>query len=268
MTKVNQRALNKAKKIEADEHDHKLSQLANELEKLKAQKLPTPKYFYKVGNTVKYRIGDTQFKIVEILENGKILKVQTNDNDKYGRYESHLEIMPLGVEEKTNFAIDLSNSRNINFASTPIETLISFYYNAGINDCPDYQRPLCWSLENKVRLIDSIFNKVEIGKFPLIRSEDGASDDRYELLDGKQRLNAIIGFYEDQFPYRGKYFSQLSKRDKRHFIDFPVAYAQIDPLTELEKLEYFVRMNFEGVPQSPEHLDKIKSRIKEIKAKK
>lgn len=69
-----------------------------------------------------------------------------------------------------------------------------------------YQRKLVWSEDEKARLIDSILKGYPI---PLILFAEFVGDDGrtyYEVLDGMQRLNAIVGFIENEYPVLGKYF--------------------------------------------------------------
>ena len=67
----------------------------------------------------------------------------------------------------------------INFNNSTIESLLHTYYNFGINMNPDYQRDYVWTMEDKLLLIDSIFNNIAfsinktsiiINKFILILS--------------------------------------------------------------------------------------------------
>lgn len=69
-----------------------------------------------------------------------------------------------------------------------------------------YQRKLVWSEEEKARLIDSILKGYPI---PLILFAEFIRNDGktyYEVLDGMQRLNAIVGFIENEYPVTEKYF--------------------------------------------------------------
>ncbi|ENS0171453.1 DUF262 domain-containing protein [Citrobacter freundii] len=65
-----------------------------------------------------------------------------------------------------------------------------------------YQRKLVWTMEEKEALVDSIKNGYPI---PLILLAD--VDGHYEIIDGLQRLNAIISYIENQFGSKGKYFN-------------------------------------------------------------
>lgn len=55
-----------------------------------------------------------------------------------------------------------------------------------------YQRKLVWSQQEKKALIDSILKQYPI---PLILL--ASQEDKYEIIDGMQRLNAIFGFIEN-----------------------------------------------------------------------
>lgn len=69
-----------------------------------------------------------------------------------------------------------------------------------------YQRKLVWSETEKACLIDSIIKGYPI---PLILFAEYTGEDGrtyYEVLDGMQRLNAIVSFLEDEYPVDQKYF--------------------------------------------------------------
>ena len=59
-----------------------------------------------------------------------------------------------------------------------------------------YQRKLVWTLEEKIKLIDSILKHYPIPLILLVQTEQGA----YEIIDGMQRLNAIFSFIENGYP--------------------------------------------------------------------
>ncbi|MGI1657342.1 MAG: DUF262 domain-containing protein, partial [Desulfitobacterium sp.] len=59
-----------------------------------------------------------------------------------------------------------------------------------------YQRKLVWTIKEKQNLIDSILKKYPVPLILLASTEDG----NFEIIDGMQRLNALFGFIENQFP--------------------------------------------------------------------
>lgn len=76
-----------------------------------------------------------------------------------------------------------------------------------------YQRKLVWTLEEKVRLVDSIINGYPIPLFLFATRTDSAGRKHYEILDGMQRLHSIFSYIENLFDFEGKFFDvdQLSR---------------------------------------------------------
>ncbi len=74
---------------------------------------------------------------------------------------------------------------------TSIQSIYTWYNDGKINVNRRYQRKLVWTLEEKQRLIESILNKYPIPAILLAEREHAAT---YEIIDGLQRLHAIISF--------------------------------------------------------------------------
>ena len=103
------------------------------------------------------------------------------------------------------------------------------HYQETIDFSPSYQRlGRLWKRDQKQLLADSILNGFDIPKFyfqfmPSI-SENKSKFYNYAIIDGKQRIEAILGFINDEFPLSdtfvffnkenhdeiaGKYFSEI-----------------------------------------------------------
>jgi len=128
---------------------------------------------------------------------------------------------------------------------------------------PDYQRDHVWEPRHKEALIKSIFENIDIGKFVFINRtyESGkATGNFYEVLDGKQRISAILEFYESRFPYCGLYYKDLCRQDRYHFTNYTVNYCYIDEkcLTDELKYKYFLMLNVGGVPQDEKHIEYVR----------
>lgn len=149
------------------------------------------------------------------------------------------------------------------YLSSPLSSLISKVLNYGVDFSPEYQRDYVWTIEDKEKLIQSIFEGRDIGKFIFLKYN---WDDKEEILDGKQRLDAIVDFYTSKIPYKGVYYHELSKHDRYRFEDIIVQYADIDAkkFTEADKIKLFLFVNASGVPQSEEHLTRLKNRLNEL----
>src|SRR5882724_3913528 len=67
---------------------------------------------------------------------------------------------------------------------------------------PEYQRGSVWTPTQKKKLVDSVLRGYPIPLIYLhhIRQEAGKLvSERYEVIDGQQRINALSDFYEGAF---------------------------------------------------------------------
>jgi hypothetical protein len=135
-----------------------------------------------------------------------------------------------------------------------------------------YQRDLCWSLQDKQLLIESIYNQINIGKFVFRKrgyvyavkyfNDPVINGCYYDIVDGKQRLNALVEFKDNKFPdLSGYYYKDFSHNAKRKFNNyFGLTIAELDEDTTDEDVkELFLKINFSGVQMSREHLDFVKT---------
>lgn len=67
-----------------------------------------------------------------------------------------------------------------------------------INTNPDFQRPAVWSKAQKQLLIDTILRDYDIPK--LYWRKVSSRPDKYDVVDGQQRLRAIWDFFDGEFP--------------------------------------------------------------------
>ena len=100
---------------------------------------------------------------------------------------------------------------------TSIQSVYAMYREDKLFVNRRYQRKLVWMLEEKQRLIESIVKRYPI---PAILIAERKSSDGYEIIDGLQRLHAIVSFIETGFAtLDGNFF------DVKHF---PTAKANAD----------------------------------------
>lgn len=142
----------------------------------------------------------------------------------------------------------------VQYMQMSINSIFTTVYSFGLDMDPDYQRGNVWLIEDKVKLIDSIFNNVDIGKFAFIKVPYRENGPSYECLDGKQRVTAIVEFYESRFKYKGFYFKDLHPADQNHFEEYPVSIAHLRPMSDAQKYQYFLKLNTGGKPVDPSHL--------------
>lgn len=71
--------------------------------------------------------------------------------------------------------------------------------NRWLNLRPEYQRRLVWDVGKRSRFIESLLLNIPIPPVFLYEWELG----RYEVMDGQQRLSAVVEFYENGFALKG-----------------------------------------------------------------
>lgn len=131
-----------------------------------------------------------------------------------------------------------------------------------------YQRPFVWSEEDNRNLIDSIYNNIDCGKV-LVRNRDwnecelaGEEAAWKDIVDGKQRMNAIRAFVNNEFKDScGNYYDDLSHIAQHYFGNHQLfSYSELpENSKDSDVLEQFLKLNFCGVPQSKEHIEFVKS---------
>ncbi|SDQ80094.1 Uncharacterized conserved protein, contains ParB-like and HNH nuclease domains [Chryseobacterium soldanellicola] len=134
-----------------------------------------------------------------------------------------------------------------------------------------YQRKLVWTVDEKEFLIDSILSDFPIPLILLAKTES----DEFEIIDGLQRLNAIISFIENRFSVDGLFFdiSQSSRAQQNanngifvatgedklldpqscaNFLDYQLAVTIYPNSEETVITDIFGRINSGGKQLSPQ----------------
>jgi hypothetical protein len=248
---------------------NKQRDIKNLQERINNGQIPQPTRLFKVGDEC--IIGClNNIHITEVLFNGMGYAVHYDYiGQSYGKpirvigegIWDWLSVLPITAYGKGE-QLSINDDIRINYYNNSIDSLLNKVYQSGVDFNPNYQRDLVWSIDQKLLLIDSIFNNIEIGKFTFIKYN--FSENRkfyYEILDGKQRLSTICEFYEDRFSWNGKKFTELCAKDANHFTHFPIIQGEVSEITEQQIYKLFIKMNTTGMPVSQEHLNKIKSLI-------
>lgn len=130
-----------------------------------------------------------------------------------------------------------------------------------------YQRDLVWTLDDKQKLIDSLYQNIPIGKFvfrkrPYEWCKENNSE-RFEVVDGKQRFSTLREFWNNEFcDSKGYYWKDFSDSAKRKFLNLFVTISEIpDSISDSDVFDYFLRLNTFGKVMSSEHLEKVKKEV-------
>jgi hypothetical protein len=138
---------------------------------------------------------------------------------------------------------------------------------------PEYQRGVVWTPAQKKKLVDSVLRGYPIPLIYLhhIRQEAATLvSERYEVIDGQQRINALSDFYEGAFklfdpvkdeaaarfpdfikkqpcPWGQSSFHDLSEELKTKFLDTSLRIVRIETHDPNEARDLFVRLQA-GMP--------------------
>lgn len=121
-----------------------------------------------------------------------------------------------------------------------------------INTNPDFQRPAVWSKTQKQLLIDTILREYDIPK--LYWRKIATKPDRYDVVDGQQRLRAIWEFFDGGFslpkdaePIDGDAIAKLSYQQlpdelRMRFDVYALDVVVLEESDEDEVREMFLRL--------------------------
>lgn len=132
----------------------------------------------------------------------------------------------------------------------PIRT--TYGWKDKIDTNPDYQRPAVWTTAQKQLLMDTIIRGYDIPKLYL--RQVSRNPQKFEVVDGQQRLRAIYGFIEGEFklmkdsdPIDGQNIQNLTYEElpfeiMSNFDVYPLDIIVIDDAAEDEVREMFLRL--------------------------
>lgn len=127
----------------------------------------------------------------------------------------------------------MTPNNRLEVKSKTIEIVYREYVNRQYLVNRRYQRKLVWTIDEKQRLIDSILRKYPLPQFLVAKTN--AEQDTYEIIDGMQRLNAIIGFIENDFSTTdGKFFDLAATATTKDLLDAEIL-TQKTPILPRDK---------------------------------
>ena len=256
--------------------EQRADQIKTDLSRLQdvLPRLGEPSYRFDVGERIRY--GSMEESIVEeVLSDGKIYvirctkrKTGTETGETVCYAVPWTQIRPL-----TEAVTALERNRDIRLSFSPytIEGVLTRYYHFGVDMDPYYQRGYVWEQEDKELLIDSIFSNIRIGELVFAKRDYEtcqSSGSLYEILDGKQRLDALRGYYENRYPYHGYYFNDLGARDRHVLLERTIPVADLIRPDEETILRCFLMLNRTGKRMDAAHLSSVEAMLQKLQEEK
>lgn len=129
---------------------------------------------------------------------------------------------------------------------------------------PPYQRKSVWNLKDKRYFLDSVLNDYPCPPIFLHRELDDNGTATYHVVDGKQRLQAIIGFTNNEFTLdkdfgntdlNGKSWDEIPTEYKRKLWDYVLSIEYINDINDTATVnEIFDRVNRNQKKLDPQEL--------------
>lgn len=148
-------------------------------------------------------------------------------------------------------------NENLDIDSKTAEELYEWYLDDKLIINRRYQRKLVWSLEEKTALISSMTQQYPI---PLLLFV--SIDNKREILDGMQRLEALMSFIEQRFSLNGKYFNLDAIALTKQLKDSGKL-QQKEPVLSRESSTLIARYRFaiSEYSSTEDHIDEVFRRI-------
>jgi hypothetical protein len=137
-------------------------------------------------------------------------------------------------------------------APYPISDFLQWQGMKQLELTPKFQRRDVWPAKAKSYLIDTILRKMPIPPiFVRLRLDVGSKRMIREVVDGQQRLRAVLGFAQNAFPisevhseeYPGKFFDDLPLETQDQFLSYKFMVSTFENVSDADVLRVFERLN-------------------------
>jgi uncharacterized protein with ParB-like and HNH nuclease domain len=126
---------------------------------------------------------------------------------------------------------------------------------------PDFQRGHVWTRAQQTAFMEYVLTGGQSGLVLYLNKPDwhGSKRTKYNefvVVDGLQRISAILGFMKNEVPAFGHFYREFEgSLSLRQTIKINVNSLQ----TKAEVLQWYLQMNGGGTPHSPEELARVEA---------
>lgn len=130
-------------------------------------------------------------------------------------------------------------------------------YNLDVD--PDFQRGYVWTPEQKTSYVEYLLKNPTSGLEIYFNHPNWMGSFKGEMLlvDGKQRLEAVLGFFKNEVKVFGHYYKDIEGHVPFISLSFNVAKLQ----TRKEVLKWYLDFNTGGTYHTKEEIQKVKDLI-------
>lgn len=142
-----------------------------------------------------------------------------------------------------------------------LRTMLNDYCNnkPALDLDPDFQRGHVWTREQQIAYVEFGLRGGQSGKHILTNCPGWMGNWRgpHVLVDGKQRLTAVLAFFDEEIPAFGHYFSEFE--DKLSLIDPHFIFCVNTLKTRAEVLRWYLELNSGGVVHTQDELLRVQA---------
>jgi hypothetical protein len=134
---------------------------------------------------------------------------------------------------------------------------------SGLDLDPDFQRAHVWTREQKIAYVEYALRGGMSGQEIYFNCPQWSMGHRaagqFVLVDGKQRLQAVLDFLEGRIPAFGSLFPEYT--DKLRMLDAGFIFNVNELATRAQVLRWYLEMNTGGTPHTEAEIDKVKKML-------
>lgn len=145
-----------------------------------------------------------------------------------------------------------------------LEEQIERSVGIGLNMDPDFQRGHVWTENQKRAYVEYMLRGGEVARNIYINAPDwnNSSYKDSELIDGKQRITAVIDFLQNRLTvFDGNYRKDFSGRMRTTSARFNWCVVALP--TRSEVLQLYLNINAGGTPHSPEEIERVRNLLRQ-----
>ena len=153
-----------------------------------------------------------------------------------------------------------AGSWECDFALTRVTHQLKEHFNVDLN--PDFQRGHIWTEEQQIALIEFFLRGGKTGRvlyFNCPTWHTGNYAASLVIVDGKQRLEAIRRFTENEIKVFGSYLEEFTDGMRMHQT---IRLNVNDLQTRAEVLDWYLQINSGGTPHTDEEISRVRELLK------
>lgn len=152
---------------------------------------------------------------------------------------------------------------SVNVPWESVDKTLEDYAKDGLDMDPDFQRAHVWTEQQQASYIEYMLRGGEVGRRIIFNNEAGVDDPwwgKMILIDGKQRLEAVRKFLNDEIRTFGHLFSEFEGRMRIFQNDFVFCVCNLR--TRADILQLYLNINAGGTPHTQEELDRVRELLR------